>query len=263
MTAASIKGRYLFGVDAATSIVPQAGANGNLVATTGTGGFTYGSNYVDCKTGSYFSSPFNTTPRDRTIIIAGVCPRFEQCFDGDSVNRFPPTVKPAVAMAAPGDAIWTDTLAYDWLGDGPTGVSAFRSGNGDGDAAAGTYDVLNPMVAYRDGTFSWSPYILIAGHGSTPASVYLGSQSGRNLGWFAGNAASYAAALGGTSTSKIGHVTPSGPAGTTATAHAILCGYAEYGYLTKAQAIAEASDMVTLLEARGWAGVFHNPVTSE
>ncbi|MES2902837.1 MAG: Ig domain-containing protein [Pseudomonadota bacterium] len=257
-----IKGRYLFGGSQAASIVPQAGS-GSLIPTAGAGGFTYHSNYVDCKTGSYFTTPFNTVPRDRTIIVAGNFPVYERVYDDDTVYRFPPTIAHAAAMSG-ANSIWTDTTgAYSYLSETLTGLPNFGPGNGDGSASVDTYDRPAPVIAYQDGAFTFMPGIMIATHPAT-GPVALGFQSGRNLAWVNGNVASYPdAALAGAPKSRFGHVEAGGGAGAQATAHCFLLGYAEYSALTREESLEAATEMVVLLEARGWTGLFHNPVTSE
>lgn len=253
-----IKGRYLFGLNEAASIVPQAGS-GNLIVTAGTGGFTYAANYVDCRTGSRFKTPFNSTPRNRTIIIVGNVPTWDQVLDGDAALRWPPTVSHAAALRYAGDLMvtWPSVGFFAQFGN----VAQFRTEAG-ADISLGAYDKFHDAVAYRDGSITFTPQIMVLGHGTTVADNYLGMTVGRKMAWKAVSSA-YSGAAPAAEPTTFGHTTYGAGAGGQAGAHVPILGYAEYSYLTKAEAIEATTEMVTLLEARGWQNMFHNPMTSE
>lgn len=257
MTAASIKGRFLFGTDAATSI-PNLNGAGSLTYTAGSGGATFHSNYVDLGTGSRFTTPFTSTPRNRTIIIVANVPVWERVLDSDDTLKWPPTVAEAAAMRLSGD------LLVAWPSQGFLGVTSallWRAEAG-GDNLSGTYDRIHTPKAYKDATFTMMPQIFVLGHGPTKADCYLGMQSGRNMAWLM-SAGDYSGSASPAEATVFGNTTYGAGAGSQALGHTFLLGYAEYGYLTQAEALAEVTDMVTLLEARGWTGVFHNPAKSE
>ena len=253
-----IKGRFLFGTDEASSI-PNLNGAGSLTYAAGSGGVTYHSNYVDLKTGSRFITPFNSTPRNRTIIIAGHIPVWEQVFDGDSVLRWPTTVLSAAAMRlSPGYLVaWPAVGFFGMIGASVT----FRAETG-ADVVLGTYDQPIVPVAYRDATFTIMPAIFIIGHGVTVADNYLAATVGREMAW-KGISTAYSGAAPAAQPTTFGHTAGGAVAGTQAGAHVGVLGFAEYSYLTKPEVLEAATEMVELLEPRGWQNIFHNPVTSE
>lgn len=262
MPNAKLKGRYFFGVDSATSIVPQAGVGaGNLTYTAGGGGATFASNYVDLRTGSRFTTPFTSVPRNRTIIIVGMIPFKDEVYDS-GVYRFPPITLPAAQMSAIGDLM----VAWDAGFLGFSGGVLFRPG-AEPDILAGTYDTAHAAFAYRDSAANLSgvtlmPQIFVLGHGAATTDNYLGITGGRKMAWLAPGGA-LGGAAGASVATNFGHVTFGGGAGGTALAHVPLLAYAEYSWMTKAEALTDVTEMVGLLEGRGWTSTFLNPMTSE
>ena len=252
-----IKGRYLFGVDAATSIVPQAGA-GNLVYTASASGANFTSNAVDLRGQSYFTTPFNSVPRDRTIIYVGMMPFYERVYDGDATYKWPPVVSATAPLTQnAGPVSWTSAGRLYYSGGG----AIWTPGSGATDAASDTYTPYHLAFGYRDSSINYIPQIFVLGHGPDLTSgVQLGMTCGRNMAWFA-NTTAYTGGAVASEQTKIGPLVF--PNDVTIASHCPLLGFAEYSWLTKAEAMEAVTEMVVLLEARGWTGLWHNPMTSE
>lgn len=254
-----LKGRYLFGGSEAASIVPQAGnPGGNLTYLAGPGGAIWHPNYVELKQGSRFRAPFNSVPRNRTIILIGLHPFYEWVYDtGDSTNKWPVTVAPFAPMKL------SEVLA-SWPEGGyitNSGAALALSLAGGSQSPVHHYTVgYDTPMSYRDASYNFRPQVIVVGQGADGTGTYSGlTTQGKRMAW-ATNDAAYTGSGARNGPTHFGNCTYSAGAGTTPTAHCILLAYAEYEYLTKAEVVEAVTELVTLLEARGWVNTFHNPM---